>query len=104
VSGPPYSRTRRIKRRAKSLMLRRMPFMLTCAEVEAFLLAYHEGELSPLQRATFDFHLRLCPPCRTSLAHYEKAIALGRKLFTEEDEATVDERFVTAVLAARKAR
>ena len=33
----------------------RMPVMLTCHEVEEFLLNYYEGKLTKLERTKFDF-------------------------------------------------
>lgn len=94
----------RVRRRAKALMLRRMPGMITCAEFERFVVDHFEGQLGPGERRLFERHMAMCPPCRVSWESYVKAVALGRKLFAEaerDDPAPVDEALVAAVLAAR---
>ena len=44
------------KKRIGSWILRNVPGMLTCAEVERFVFAYAEGALSKKQRDQFDLH------------------------------------------------
>jgi len=93
-----------VERRVKAVMMRRVPGMITCAEFERFVGDHYEGELSERQRRLFERHMAMCPPCRVSWQSYRKAVALGQRLFTEEehdDPAPVDEDLVAAVLAAR---
>lgn len=98
---------RTLLRRLKALMMRHGPGMLSCAEFEDFVLAYHEGELDARQRAVFERHMRMCPPCRVSFEHYRRTAALGRTLFTDDPDdapAPVDPRLVTSILDARRSR
>ena len=55
----------------------RMPVMLTCHEVEEFLLNYYEGKLTKLERAKFDFYIMICRECRDYMKAYQNSIALG---------------------------
>ena len=97
---------RRVRRRVKAVMMRRVPGMITCAEFERFVVDHYEGELGERQRRRFERHMAMCPPCRVSWESYRTAVALGQRLFAEEerdDPAPVDEELVAAVLAARAA-
>ena len=96
---------RTVRRRVKALMMRRFPGMITCAEFEAFLLDYQEGELSPRQQRIFERHMAMCRPCAVSLQNYQKAVALGRRLFEDaaaDAPAPVRAELVRAILAARR--
>jgi anti-sigma factor RsiW len=95
---------RRARRRLKAVMMRRLPGMITCQEFERFVLDHYEGRLSEPERRRFERHMAMCPPCRVSWESYCKAVALGRRVFAEEeqdDPAPVGEELVAAVLAAR---
>ena len=78
--------------------------MLTCQELIQFLMDYLDGELPAEQRALFEEHLRLCPPCVCYLESYQQCIKLGKVCVCEEEEikAAVPEELVKAILAARK--
>ena len=56
------------------------PNHLSCREFEDFVLEYYEGRLSDAQRNVFEFHMRLCPMCRTYLNSYARSVELGRGL------------------------
>jgi hypothetical protein len=97
---------RRVRRRLKAVMMRRVPGMITCAEFERFVVDHYEGELGERQRRLFERHMAMCPPCRVSWESYRKAVALGQRLFADEEKDApppVDEDLVAAVLAARAA-
>lgn len=84
--------------------LQRLPFMLTCREVEVFLLDYVEGSLAPYKRFKFEMHLKVCPECRDYLAAYRKSIELGQKFFGAPDEpmpADIPEDLVKAIVDSR---
>ena len=68
----------RTVRKLRGLMMKLMPFMLTCRELEEFIDDYLEGGLPGRVRSSFDFHLKLCSDCRDYLAAYQQAIAMGR--------------------------
>lgn len=36
---------------------------LSCRELVELVTAYHEGALAPDERARFEAHLAICPPC-----------------------------------------
>lgn len=85
-------------------MFRHVPFMLTCAELEGFLVDYLDGTLPRSQRRIFALHLLLCRACRSYLDGYRRAITLGQAVFDEPTEAVPDdvpEDLVRAILAAR---
>ncbi len=94
----------KIRRLAKGAMLKAMPGHITCAEFEAFIAEYFEGELSSVQRQTFDLHLKVCEDCRAYLKAYRNTITLGRAAFTDGDARVPDDMpkdLVAAILAAR---
>ena len=50
-------------KKLSALAMRTMPLMVTCQELEGFMVDYLEGTLPRAQRRKFDLHLRLCPDC-----------------------------------------
>jgi len=77
---------------------------MTCRELTEFLMAYVEGSLPAEERAIFDRHLSICPPCVTYVASYEATLNLERAAFAGPDEAVgedVPETLVRAILASR---
>jgi anti-sigma factor RsiW len=77
---------------------------VTCRELVEFLMAYLDGELPEGQRAAFEEHLRLCPPCEVYLRTYEDTIRLGKGACRVEEELAEDapDDLVRAILAARE--
>jgi anti-sigma factor RsiW len=68
---------------------------------------YLSGELSPETRAQFERHLNLCPNCAAYLSNYRDTIALGRRVFADDDAAVpgdVPDDLVQAILASRRRR
>jgi anti-sigma factor RsiW len=91
-------------RRMKSMAMS-LPVMLTCRELDEFIVDYLDGRLSRRQRALFDMHIRLCSACSRYLQAYQCSIRLGQKVFEQPDEpvpAAVPEDLVKAILNARK--
>ena len=96
----------RFVRSMKGMMLRHMPFMITCRQFEDFILAYIEDELPENQRFIFELHIRVCRECRDYLAAYRRTIELSKRAFdAPEQPVSVDvpEDLVKAILAARDA-
>lgn len=97
---------RRLRFRIQHWLEARLPGLLTCAQFEALVDAYIDGELGPVARATLDFHMRTCPVCLRYLTAYRKVRDLAAETLTQpETEAleSVPEDLVTAILAARDA-
>lgn len=81
--------------------------LLTCKQLIDFLDGYVDGDLSPDERAEFDRHLALCPPCVAYLDGYRETVRLGRSALASGEDAApedVPEALVTAILAARARR
>lgn len=81
----------------------KMPFMITCEEVESFIAAYLDEELPPNTRKKFEFHIRFCPECRTYLAEYQRTINIGRKAAQSDDLLPLPEDLVKAIVEAKDA-
>lgn len=90
--------------RAKGIMHKYLPGMISCAQFEEFMIDYSEGTLPAGQRRRFEAHLNFCRECRDYLAAYNQTIALGKAAFAERDAPLPDdvpEDLIAAVLAAR---
>ncbi len=93
-----------LRRWMAGLFLRYFPGQITCAEFEAFILDYHEGNLGERQRKLFEFHLSICPMCQVQFASYLRTIEVGKRVFDNGDEPVpkeVEDELVNAILAAR---
>jgi anti-sigma factor RsiW len=80
---------------------------VTCREFAEFIGDYLTGDLVPEQRRSFEDHLVVCDNCRRYLTHYQQAIELGRRAFSDPDAAVpgeVPEDLVQAILSARQRR
>ncbi len=84
--------------------MRRMPGMITCQELDAFICDYLDGSLPPRQLKIFERHLKLCEACRAYLHGYRLTIALEKRLLATPEApppADVPEDLIKAILAAR---
>ena len=98
------TRTSTLRDKIRGQMFK-LPLMLTCQQVEDFLLDYVEGTLPRGQRLIFDLHLVLCRECRDYLAAYRKSVELGKAAFPQPDASVpneVPEDLVQAILAAKR--
>ncbi len=77
--------------------------MITCQKLVDFLLDYVSKELPEAQRAAFEEHLALCPPCVIYMKTYMQSVEMAQKtLHAEHAEAPpLPEALVKAILAAR---
>ena len=78
---------------------------ITCRELIDFILDYLSGELPADQRAEFERHLAVCPPCQRYLQTYQQTVAMEKQAFREAEDAPADapEELVRAILASRRA-
>ena len=93
-----------IMRRIKGALMRHMPYMISCAEVEVFIQDYLSGDLPAGIRRRFDFHIRLCRECRDYLAAYQRTMVLEKAVMAPGQEGleAVPEDLVQAILKARE--
>ncbi len=74
--------------------------MLTCKQLDDFLVDFLDGNLPFRQKLSMHMHLGLCKECRDYVRDYERAVALGRKACSQQEEVTeVPEALVQAVLS-----
>lgn len=92
---------------AKGWMMRHVPMMITCQELESFILDYLDDRLLRRQRIIFELHIMVCKECRSYLSAYRRTVALGKAAFDDPD-ATVredmPEDLVRAIVYARTTR
>lgn len=77
---------------------------MTCRELIEFLMAYFDGELDEPQKAEFERHLEICPPCVAYLRTYQETVRLGKTVGRHPDDSVppeVPEELVKAILSAR---
>ena len=92
-------------KKLSALAMRTLPLMVTCQELEGFMVDYLDGTLPRAQRRKFDLHLRLCPDCWRYLEAYQRTISLSQAACRDPDApvpADVPEELVKAILAARE--
>ena len=77
---------------------------MTCRDIIEFLTDYAAGTVNAEERAVFEAHLAICPPCVAYLRTYQVTVQLGKGALGGTEEATdpMPEELVTAILAARK--
>jgi anti-sigma factor RsiW len=61
---------KRLKTKYKALKFRYHPAHITCAEADAFLGDYMDGQLPPRQRTLFERHIEDCAACKRYLKRY----------------------------------
>jgi anti-sigma factor RsiW len=77
---------------------------MTCRDIIEFLTEYEAGMVTAEERAVFEAHLAICPPCVAYLRTYQATVQFGTAALGGAEEATdpVPEELVAAILAARK--
>ena len=91
--------------RFKRMMAKSMHGMLTCREMDDFMVDYFDGRLPTGTRLSFELHLRLCPQCREYVRGYRRSMELTRRVFQEPEAAVPEEvppALVAAILDARR--
>jgi len=80
--------------------------LVTCRDCGEFLADYLDGELPEAQRASFEQHLRKCPPCEAYLTAYQETIRLTKTCCcpdAPDNRSQLPQGLVEAILAARAA-
>jgi anti-sigma factor RsiW len=78
--------------------------VLTCREIDQFLMAYLAEELLRPQRTLFEQHLAGCTDCRNYLHSYRQTLAASRSAFPDPDAKpppSVPEQLIQAILRSR---
>ena len=88
-------------RALQGIMQKYMPGMITCQQVDQFLMDYLDGTLPRVQRIRFERHLRFCRDCRDYIRAYQASIRLGRQALADPPiPAEPPADLVTAILDA----
>ena len=91
-------------RQFRGWMNRHTPYMITCGELESFLVDFLDGTLPPATTRRFRLHLWLCADCRAYVRSYEATIALGQTAFDDPNDqpaGNVPEDLLRAVILSR---
>jgi anti-sigma factor RsiW len=85
-------------------MMMKLPGMINCAQIEEFIQAYLDDELSPTEQKVFDRHLIVCPDCRRYIAAYKQTLQTLDAVSVEDRNtlADVPEDLIQAVLTASR--
>ena len=78
--------------------------MLNCRQIEEVIDDYLDESMAWRRRAVFRSHLLMCRECRSYIEAYKRAIALGKRVFSDGDSPPPEdmpEALVKAILAAR---
>lgn len=77
---------------------------MNCREFTEFVIEWVDGELAADERATFEAHIRECPPCLRFLHSYQDTVRLGKAACADDESLLqeVPERLIQAILAARR--
>ncbi len=73
---------------------------MKCQACVEFILRYIDDDLPADERASFEFHLDKCPPCRRYLDQYRFTVKAGKTCC--EQAGAVPEELISAILASRK--
>ena len=94
---------KKVKRKLKGWALRSMPLMMTCEELEQFIVDYVDQSLPRNERALFELHLQVCLPCQAYIKNYKQTIAVSQAAFDESQSSCDDmpEDLVQAILESR---
>lgn len=94
-----------LTRKLRGFVQQNVPMMITCREVEDFIVDYVDDALPWRQRLVFQIHLIFCRECRDYLASYTHTLALSKAVFEHSETPAageIPEDLVRAILAARK--
>ncbi|MBT6441751.1 MAG: hypothetical protein HOK61_04925 [Alphaproteobacteria bacterium] len=84
-----------------------MPGMISCEELETFILDYLDDDLPAPKKRVFERHLKMCQECRDYLAAYCTSLALAKQAVAIDDgidNTDIPEDLVTAIIEARNTK
>ena len=87
----------------KGLLMRAMPSLTTCEELEGFIADYVEGTLPENQKRELEKHLKGCSVCVDYIQEYRNTIEISQLPFKEENNEVceIPDELTRAILAAR---
>jgi len=93
-----------LHRRFRGWMIRLMPGVPTCQEVDSYLDDYLDNELPEVQRRRFERHLRVCASCQRYLRGYTRTVRAAREAGREDLRDALGpppEELVQSIMIAR---
>lgn len=82
----------------------KMPLILTCEQLDQFVVDYLDRKLSFWERFKFRFHILFCPKCKAFLDGYAKTVEIEKRTVSSPGRPTIEEApedLIRAILAAR---
>jgi anti-sigma factor RsiW len=78
--------------------------MVTCKKLVAFLDDYVADALDDKTRRRFEFHLKLCRPCRRYLESYRRTIQASRQALAVDpaEQSQMPDEMVHAIVSAMR--
>ena len=81
--------------------------LISCKEMNDFLIDYIDGALPDAQKSEFHRHLAHCPSCVQYVETYKTTIVVGKAAFCDPNAPdklpeAAPEALIAAILAARK--
>jgi predicted anti-sigma-YlaC factor YlaD len=64
----------------RGMIFNRVPLMITCRQLDEFIIDYLEGALPKRQKIIFELHLIGCPECRDYLVAYRLTMAIVKRV------------------------
>lgn len=93
-------------RRMRGMIFNHLPLMMTCQQLEDFIIDYLDGELPTGQKFVLELHLMVCPECRDYLAAYRQTMAIMKRVSEDERPPVpmkMPDDLIKAIHAARQA-
>lgn len=78
---------------------------MTCRELVEFLSDYLSNDLSVVEKASFEEHVRECAACTRYLEGFAATVGLSREAFADPEAPVpgdVPEELVSAIVSARR--
>ncbi len=82
-----------------------VPMMLTCQELDGFIVDYLDGRLDFTTRMKFKMHISMCGDCKRYLVRYRQTMRTVSAAYQNDSSPLtedVPENLVQAILSARR--